>query len=919
MARTPQHQAVDLPPLPGAAGSAASPAPSPRGDLHWHELRVELLNTRVHAATREPMPAVWEAIVKGVQQALREGGQAAQPRVLVRPDPVTQRQQGSTGTQAEASQRLGARQRAVFLLFGADGAQAQAWSDALAAYLAGGERNFSLTAPLVLQTVHFTPPPLPPVADIALDFYTPLPFKAQDNARRTSITAAQFGAALVTRVERLWGVKTPTPDTGKLKLLPWAWRHQRLTHRSKSEAGTTQWLDGCVGTLVLKDGWQPLWPWIALAQAIGAGGQLSFAMGHCRVLVPAPPMLGKPWSPEALTGALEQVLARHDDALAELSAESQIPFDAPGFVRQLAQRLQPAPAPLWQPSPHAAFRIVKPDSSQRQIEKLGLSELVVQYALLDACAPVFERMFEPQSYGYRPGRSRQQAAQAIEAAIAQGYGWVLESDVADFFPSVSHALLEQRLRAELPQADGPAVDLIMACVRTGYELQGSVQPRSRGLAQGAPLSPLLANLVLDRFDERFAPGTDELPPVRLVRYADDFVLLARSEDDARSAETVVNQALAELGLRTSSEKTAIRQVTEGFEFLGMCFGSQGQAPSQAELHMPENKPLYVTEPGAYLGLSGEALEVRLRGRLLLTRPTARVSEVVLLAPASLSSLLLARLQERGICVTLGHRGGRHMGCVAPDSRTFLARSHRQAHSYERMGDDVQLALAREIAAAKVRNQAALLSQRFAAGDAELITRLEQLASGIEAAPDRGGIRGLEGQAAQKFFARLAQDIADPAFAWSKRLKGHEPGEEPDRINAMLNFGYFLLYSRINAGLRAQGLNPYLGFLHETGDRFETLVADMQELFRPHVDRLVVRLVNLKVLRAEHFEAHAGRGMRFGREGMKLFVQHFESELLRRPKNGGMNLADALNAQALSLRGWLCDGQPLALFKLGRDG
>ena len=375
-------------------------------------------------------------------------------------------------------------------------------------------------------------------------------------------------------------------------------------------------------------------------------------------------------------------------------------------------------------------------------------------------------------------------------------------------------------------------------------------------------------------------------------------------------------ALAEQGLKPNAAKTSIKPISAGLTFLGMVFDDTGNTNND-DLPLPNHKPLYVTEMGAYLGLSGEALEVRLQGKLLLTRPLARVSEVVLLVPVSLSSVLLARLQHLGISVTLGHSGGRHLGCIAPDSRAFLARSHRHAQRFEATADDIKLAMAREIAATKVRNQMALLKQRFEAGDTPLLEQLAALANKIDAAASVDSVRGFEGQAAQKFFARLSASIQDSNFAWRKRLKGH--GQAPDRINALLNFGYFLLYSRLNAEIRGQGLNPYLGFLHETPDRFETLVADLQELFRPHVDRLVVRLINLKVIRAEHFADLQERGMRLSREGTQLFVQHFQRELHRKPKNQGLSLADALTAQVLSLRNWACNDGNLVLFQLGTHG
>ena len=131
----------------------------------------------------------------------------------------------------------------------------------------------------------------------------------------------------------------------------------------------------------------------------------------------------------------------------------------------------------------------------------------------------------------------------------------------------------------------------------------------------------------------------------------------------------------------------------------------------------------------------------------------------------------------------------------------------------------------------------------------------------------------------------------------------------------MNFGYYMLFSRISATLRALGLNPYLGFLHESGERFETLTCDVQELFRAHVDRLNLRVVGQKVIRPEHFHETA-HGLRMTGDAVRTYVLQFELEMARRPKSGGLCWSEAIYAQCRNVRYFFCERRDLTFYRFG---
>jgi CRISPR-associated protein Cas1 len=172
------------------------------------------------------------------------------------------------------------------------------------------------------------------------------------------------------------------------------------------------------------------------------------------------------------------------------------------------------------------------------------------------------------------------------------------------------------------------------------------------------------------------------------------------------------------------------------------------------------------------------------------------------------------------------------------------------------------------------------------------------------------IRGIEGDCARECFPFIAGWIRSPDFPWQGRRRH---GECPDRLNSLLNFGYHLLFTRINALLRVVGLNPYLGFLHAANGRYEALACDVQEAFRPHIDRLVVRLLNLRVIEVADFE-ESEDGWWLTRPARTRFLQHFAREIERRPMRRRYSLGESIEGQVRSLHAWLTEDRDLVLYR-----
>lgn len=189
-----------------------------------------------------------------------------------------------------------------------------------------------------------------------------------------------------------------------------------------------------------------------------------------------------------------------------------------------------------------------------------VTDRVLQRAVLQVLHPIVEPRFLPCSYGYRPGRGVADAVRAISRLRRQGYTWVLDADIDDFFNQVDHATLRAFLDEDLPD------DSLLNLIESWHKVDCLTPACDRGIPMGSPLSPLLANVYLHRLD--MAVTAAGFP---LARYADDFIVLAAWPEGRATAYELVAEALAGLRLRYEPRKTRLASFDEGFDFLGVHF------------------------------------------------------------------------------------------------------------------------------------------------------------------------------------------------------------------------------------------------------------------------------------------------------------------------------------------------------------
>jgi RNA-directed DNA polymerase len=276
-------------------------------------------------------------------------------------------------------------------------------------------------------------------------------------------------------------------------------------------------------------------------------------------------LIDKVWSEKNLQSALREVVENGGSAGVDGPGVGAVQGESEEEITIIQRQLR---AESYKPQPVKRVWIPKAGSAEKR--PLGVPTVrdrIVQSALRKVIEAIFERDFAPESYGFRPGRGCKDALRRVEQLLKGGAVWVVDADIQGYFDTIPHGWLMERVGRKV--ADGRVLRLIESYLKAGVmESAKGWQPSENGTPQGAVISPLLANVYLDPLDWELGKAG-----LQMVRYADDFVVLCQSREEALAALERIEHFVQAHGLRLHRQKTQIVDVRApgGFDFLGYHF------------------------------------------------------------------------------------------------------------------------------------------------------------------------------------------------------------------------------------------------------------------------------------------------------------------------------------------------------------
>ena len=545
----------------------------------------------------------------------------------------------------------------------------------------------------------------------------------------------------------------------------------------------------------------------------------------------------------------------------------------------------------YRPQPLLRVAIDKPSGGKRLLSIPCVRDRILQTAVTLVIEPVFEAEFEDCSFAYRKGRSVDQAVARVQALQRQGYQWVVDADIQAFFDNIDHTLLLVEIGKLI--TDQTLLQLIQQWLKATVFDNGQPFELHKGVPQGSPIAPLLANLYLHHLDETLLEDN-----ACIVRFADDFLVLCKSQDRAEQVLELTDDLLSRLRLTLNTQKTRVVHFDQGFRFLGvqfirsLAFKTEADPPNeitqslsavqpppiQTDQNVPQTpmqlafaeaklkaddfphreiplenldipdeadlpadsepllRTLYLLQHGQVLGKESERLIVRQEHTVVREIPAIKVDQVMVFGNAQITTQAMHFCLQERIPIYLLSGQGSYYGVIDSFS-TEPVLLHRE--QFLRADDpDFCLAMAKAIVHGKLANSRLLLQRVSRRHEHEALTTaaasIKKTLASLNQATTLDELRGYEGSAANSYFQALAVSI-DPNWGFTRRVR--QP--PTDGINALLSYGYTLLFYNIYSLLRSRGLNPHVGFLHALRQGHPALASDIMEEFRALVVDAVV--------------------------------------------------------------------------------
>jgi len=626
-------------------------------------------------------------------------------------------------------------------------------------------------------------------------------------------------------------------------------------------------------------------------------------------------------------------------------------ISAQAYMRDLRRKLQKLILEImtrqYRASPCKVVGIPKSNGKIRQLAIPTIRDRIVHTVISQAFMPFFEKHFEVCSYGYRPRRSYLQAVSQIEKYRDQGYDYVLDADINNYFNNIPQSLLKIELQRYVHCND--LIELIFTSIQQmQYHRKVRIfgEADGLGLPQGSPLSPVLANMYLDPLDEALMAED-----YKIIRYADDFVVLCKSLKAASKALKLTNEILNKYQLSINTDKTRVTDFESGFVFLGHFFiGNlvQKLASTDKQLHetswqwdvlesKPENfkhaftgepveqddelfndenhaqlqqqildcedltqgqtkasinlnlsnklRTLYLFKQGAVIHKIAGKIVVRHGGDTLQQIPITQIDSIMCFGAIHITRAVMVESFQNAMPIIFMTRTGHYQGMI--NAHVAL---DKNLHTQQLSSHNQPLSIAKLLVQAKLQNSITTIRRYLRyhqANDAQLekqLSTLSQLNKRTAFCKTLNSLRGIEGSSAKIYFGVMQAIIPKQ---WNFKTRNRRPPQDP--VNALLSLGYTILFNNIYAFIMLREMVMEYGYLHAHYHKQPALALDMMEPFRTViVDAVVLKLIKNNIINPNDF-SYRDNACLLTTKAKKIFITALEKQLSKELRYEALNI------------------------------
>lgn len=553
----------------------------------------------------------------------------------------------------------------------------------------------------------------------------------------------------------------------------------------------------------------------------------------------------------------------------------------------------------YEPRPYRKVSIPKKKAGYRILTIPSIRDRIVHTSIATALTPILEPQFEDCSFAYRPNRGVTQAVARIEHWRDRGYQYVIEADIVRFFDSIDHALLLAKLRAALSATSG--ADPLLGLIEQMISDQGTaLSTPGVGLVQGSPLSPILANLFLDALDEEI-----ESKGVKLVRFADDFVILCKSRKKAERALEHCVEVLSDHQLNLHADGTRVVNFDKGFDFVGYLFlrtlalkeDRPKQVPSQKTvksevtdegvIQLQNNgsrfdqahRVLYVIDPRHRLTVRNRSFSIVTdEGVELIAIANGRVARIEVGPGVIFDHLSMVLAIETGVSLAILDGFGQTKGVVETALRKRAGLHLAQAKAT--CSESFRTRLAAKVVQARIRSQRTQLmrlNRRQSLPSVKTsVQTMKRALQQVDKAQTVEELMGAEGYSSAHYWPA----IGTLSGQIEKVFRRNRPAKDP--LNAAMNYLVGILERDMRAAIQGAGLHSGFAVLHGTRDRHEGFLFDMMEPFRaPLTEGLAVFLFTSRRLSEGAFTPDVSGRLALSDAARRLLIESYEAAVSKR--------------------------------------